>query len=62
MTTAQLLEADGAQVVYLHPYSPEFNHIDICSAWLKSRIRKQLHHSHTLRDATETEAVLKTVS
>jgi uncharacterized protein YecE (DUF72 family) len=39
-----LLEADGAQVLYLPPYSPEFNRIEKCSAWLKSRIRKQLHH------------------
>jgi hypothetical protein len=31
-------------VLYLPPYSPEFNRIEKCSAWLKSRIRKQLHH------------------
>ncbi|WP_445251041.1 MULTISPECIES: hypothetical protein [unclassified Microcoleus] len=34
-----MLEADGAQIVYLPPYSPEINRIE-CSAWLKSRIRK----------------------
>ncbi|MEG4628601.1 transposase [Microcoleus sp. AR_TQ3_B6] len=45
ITTAELLEADRAQAIYLPPYSPEFNRIEKCSAWLKSRIRKQLHHS-----------------
>ena len=31
-------------MLYLPPYSPEFNRIEKCSAWLKTRIRKQLHH------------------
>jgi transposase len=54
---AQLIEAAGAQVVYLPPYSPDLNRIEKCWAWLKSRIRKQLRETATLRDAME--AVLK---
>ena len=50
---AQLLEAASAQVVYLPPYSPDLNRIEKCWAWLKSRIRKQLHHCDNLRDAIE---------
>jgi transposase len=52
-----LLEAVGAQVVYLPPYSPDLNRIEKCWAWLKSRIRKQLRDATPLRDAME--AVLK---
>ena len=38
---AELIEAKGAQVIYLPPYSPDLNRIEKCWAWLKSRIRKQ---------------------
>ncbi len=54
---AQLIEAAGAQVVYLPPYSPDFNRIEKCWAWLKSRIRNQLHQYDNLHDAMD--AVLK---
>ena len=54
---AQLIEAVGAQVVYLPPYSPDLNRIEKCWAWLKSRIRKQLRDATPLREAME--AVLK---
>jgi transposase len=50
---AQLIEAAGAQVVYLPPYSPDLNRIEKCWAWLKSRIRKLLRDSDHLRDAME---------
>lgn len=50
-----LIESLGAQVVYLPPYSPDLNRIEQCWAGLKSRIRKQLHQSHSLRDAVPTE-------
>lgn len=50
---AQLIEAVGAHVVYLPPYSPDFNRIEPCWAWLKSRIRKQLRTTPNLRDAIE---------
>lgn len=49
----QLIEAVGAQVVYLPPYSPDLNRIEKCWAWLKTRIRYQLHHGENLRDAIE---------
>ena len=51
------IEAVGAQVVYLPPYSPDLNRIEKCWAWLKSRIRKQLRDATPLREAME--AVLK---
>jgi len=51
---AQLIEAKGAQVIYLPPYSPDLNRIEKCWAWLKSRIRKQRHNASSLRDAIET--------
>lgn len=57
---AQLIAAKGAQVLYLPPYSPDLNRIEKCWAWLKSRIRKQLRHSSSLREAIET--VLKQVA
>ncbi|WP_347277173.1 IS630 family transposase [Coleofasciculus sp. FACHB-712] len=54
---AQLIEAAECRVVYLPPYSPDFNRIEKCWAWLKSRIRKLLSDFASLREAME--AVLK---
>ncbi|MEP0929898.1 MULTISPECIES: IS630 family transposase [Cyanophyceae] len=54
---AQLVEATGAQFIYLPPYSPDLNRIEKCWGWLKNRIRKQLPHANGLRAAIE--AVLK---
>lgn len=54
---AELIEAKGAQVVYLPPYSPDLNRIEKCWAWLKSRIRKQRRSTTSVREAME--AVLK---
>lgn len=51
---AALIEAKGAQVVYLPPYSPDLNRIEKCWAWLKSRIRKQRRNTASLREAMET--------
>jgi transposase len=50
---AQLIQAAGCHLVYLPPYSPDLNRIEKCWAWLKSRIRKQLRNSDSLRDAIE---------
>lgn len=50
---AQLIEAQGAQVVYLPAYSPDLNRIEKCWAWLKSRIRKQRRNTTSLREAME---------
>lgn len=51
---AQLIEAVGCQLVYLPPYSPDLNRIEKCWAWLKSRIRKRLPQSASLRDSMES--------
>ncbi|BAC89668.1 glr1727 [Gloeobacter violaceus PCC 7421] len=52
-----LIEAAGAHVLYLPPYSPDLNRIEKCWAWLKSRIRKRLRDCGHLRNAMD--AVLK---
>lgn len=54
---AALLEAVGCRLLYLPPYSPDFNRIEKCWAWLKSRIRQRLSDSGSLR--TTMEAILK---
>lgn len=51
---ARLMASAGAYVVYLPAYSPDLNRIEKCWAWLKSRIRKQLRNSNSLRDAMES--------
>ena len=51
---AQLMEVARCQVVYLPPYSPEFNRIEKCWASLKSRICKRLPKSPSLRYAIES--------
>ena len=50
---AELIQAKGAQIVYLPPYSPDLNRIEKCWAWLKSRIRKQRRNTASLREAME---------
>jgi transposase len=51
---AQLIEAAGCHLLYLPPYSPDFNRIEKCWAWLKSRVRKLLPQSSSLREAMES--------
>lgn len=51
---AQLIKSAGCQLVYLPPYSPDFNRIEKCWAWLKSRIRKLLPTAMSLREAIES--------
>lgn len=51
---AALIEAAGCQLLYLPPYSPDFNRIEKCWAWLKSRVRKRLNREPSLRDAIES--------
>lgn len=48
-----LVTAAGCKLWYLPPYSPDLNKIEQCWSWLKSRIRKQLEHFSTLREAME---------
>lgn len=38
----QTLEKYGARVLYLPPYSPEFNPIEMCWSWMKALIRKRI--------------------
>jgi transposase len=49
----QLIQQVGCQLLYLPAYSPDFNKIERCWSWLKSRIRKQLDQFDCLRDAME---------
>jgi len=49
----QLVKAAGCEIWYLPPYSPDLNQIERCWSWLKSRMRKQLDHFDTLREAME---------
>ena len=50
---AQLVEFKGCRLLYLPAYSPDFNRIEKCWAWLKSRIRKSLSSSSSLRQVME---------
>ncbi len=49
----QVIQEAGCQLLYLPAYSPDFNKIERCWSWLKSRIRKQLDQFDCLRDAME---------
>lgn len=49
----QLIQEAGCQLLYLPAYSPDFNRIERCWFWLKSRICKQLDQFDCLRDAME---------
>lgn len=50
---AELIEAVGCCLLYLPSYSPDLNRIEKCWAWLKSRIRKGLSDSASLRQVME---------
>ncbi len=50
----QLVEAAGCRLLYLPAYSPDFNRIEKCWAWLKSRIRQSLSNFESLRSAMES--------
>jgi transposase len=49
----ELIEQAGCQVLYLPPYSPDFNKIEKCWSWIKSRIRHCLSEFDSLREAME---------
>ena len=49
----EILAKAKCVVWYLPPYSPDLNKIEQCWSWLKSRIRKGLKQSLSLRDAME---------
>lgn len=50
---AEIIQAADCHLLYLPPYSPDFNRIEKCWAWLKSRVRKRLPTAISLRDAIE---------
>jgi transposase len=49
----ELIEQAGCKVLYLPPYSPDFNKIERCWSWLKSHIRHCLKKFDCLRNAME---------
>ena len=49
----QLIQDAGCKLLYLPPYSLDFNKIEQCWSCLKSRIRKKLDQFDCLRDAIE---------
>lgn len=51
---AELVASVGCRLLYLPAYSPDLNRIEKCWAWLKSRIRKGLCRSASLRQAMES--------
>jgi transposase len=52
-----MIEATGARVVFLPPYSPEFNPIEACWSKLKAWIRKQTPESVHILQRALTEAI-----
>lgn len=50
----ELIREAGCEILYLPSYSPDLNRIEKCWSWLKSRIRKQIQHFDTLREAMES--------
>jgi transposase len=48
-----LIEQAGCKVLYLPPYSPDFNKIEKCWSWIKSRIRHCLDDFNSLHEAME---------
>ena len=49
----ELVEKAGCEVWYLPPYSPDLNKIERSWSWIKSRIRQQMEHFSSLREAME---------
>ena len=59
---AELIAAANCQLLYLPPYSPDLNRIEKCWGWLKSRIRKRLSTTTSLREAMEAVLLKAAVS
>lgn len=51
--TRELIEAAGCFLIFLPPYSPDLNPIEIYWANLKARIKTIISNSHTLSDAID---------
>lgn len=48
-----LIEAAGCHLIFLPPYSPDFNPIENFWAWLKQKIRETSHLFETLQEAVD---------
>lgn len=57
---AELVEMSQCQLLYLPPYSPDYNKIEHCWSWIKARIRHCIEQFDSLQDAMD--AVLKQAS
>lgn len=57
---AELIEAAQCHLLYLPPYSPDFNKIEHCWSWIKARIRHCIKQFDSLHDAIDS--VLKNAS
>ncbi len=53
-------ELSQCQLLYLPPYSPDYNKIEHCWSWIKARIRHCIEQFDSLQDAMD--AVLKQAS
>jgi len=51
------IDATGAQLLYLPPYSPDFSPIEPCWSKLKTYLRAVKAHTHEPLEAALTEAL-----
>ena len=51
--TRRLIENAQCNLLFLPPYSPDFNPIEKFWAWFKDRIRKLIHNFSTLEQAID---------
>lgn len=51
--TRKAIENAGCSLLFLPPYSPDFNPIEKFWAWFKARIRKLIHNFPTLAQAID---------
>jgi isfu1 transposase len=51
--TKQLIESKGCKVIFLPPYSPDLNPIEIFWANLKHKIKSIIHEFKTLQEAID---------
>lgn len=51
--TKQLIEKSGCQLLFLPPYSPDFNPIETCWANIKRKIRNLAHNFNSLSQAVD---------
>lgn len=48
-TLRELVETAGCHILYLPPYSPDFNPIELLWSWFKDNVRKQAPRTDDLR-------------